>query len=109
MKSILVTGGAGFIGGHLVDHLLAERRHRITVVDNFNDFYDTQIKRANVSAHIKRDDFNLIEADISDWQCMDELFTREEFDAVVHLAARAGARPSLDAPLAYEQTNVRGT
>lgn len=108
MKSILVTGGAGFIGSHLVDRLLTEGV-RVTVVDNFNDFYDPAIKRANIAAHLERDDFELVEADITDSQAMNDLFARASFDCVVHLAARAGVRPSLADPLAYEETNVRGT
>jgi UDP-glucuronate 4-epimerase len=109
MKRILVTGGAGFIGSHLVDRLLGNGDARVTVVDNFNDFYDPAIKRANVASHLGRDEFDLVEADISDSQAMNELFARSRFDCVVHLAARAGVRPSLANPLEYEQTNVRGT
>ena len=109
MKNFLVTGGAGFIGSHLVDHLLMEPGARVTVVDNFNDFYDPAIKRANIAAHLERDDFELVEADITNSQAMNELFARAGFDCVVHLAARAGVRPSLANPLAYEETNVRGT
>ena len=108
MARILVTGGAGFIGRHLVDHLL-ETGNGVTVVDNFNDFYDAAIKRANVSAHLDRKGFELVEADISNTQAIDELFARSKFDAVAHLAARAGVRPSLERPLDYEQTNVLGT
>jgi UDP-glucuronate 4-epimerase len=109
MTNVLVTGGAGFIGSHLVDRLLREGDARVTVVDNFNDFYDPAIKRANIAAHIERDDFELVEADIADARAMNELFRRRGFDCIVHLAARAGVRPSLDDPLAYEETNVRGT
>jgi UDP-glucuronate 4-epimerase len=109
MKDFLVTGGAGFIGSHLVDHLLAEPGARVTVVDNFNDFYDPAIKRANIAAHLERDDFELVEADITNSQAINDLFARANFDCVVHLAARAGVRPSLANPLAYEETNVRGT
>src|SRR6266571_3849208 len=109
MTIVLVTGGAGFIGSHLVDRLLCEGDARVTVVDNFNDFYDPAIKRANIAAHIERDDFELVEADIADAGAMNELFRRRDFDCIVHLAARAGVRPSLDDPLAYEETNVRGT
>lgn len=109
MKDILVTGGAGFIGSHLVDRFLADGAARVTVVDNFNDFYDPAIKRANIAAHLERDDFELVEADITDSRSMNELFARTRFDCVVHLAARAGVRPSLADPLAYEDTNVRGT
>jgi len=109
MNNILVTGGAGFIGSHLVDRLLADGGARVTVVDNFNDFYDPAIKRANVAPHLKRDDFELVEADIADSRAMNDLFARAGFDCVVHLAARAGVRPSLEDPLAYEETNVRET
>ena len=109
MKNILITGGAGFIGSHLIDYLCARAGHQITVVDNFSDFYSPEIKRANIACHVGRNGFSLIEADIADAWAMDELFARGRFDTVVHLAARAGVRPSLDDPLAYEQTNVRGT
>ena len=109
MKNILITGGAGFIGSHLLDHLCARAGHQITVVDNFSDFYNPQIKRANIAGHVGRNGFSLVEADISDASAMEGLFARGRFDTVVHLAARAGVRPSLDGPLAYEQTNVRGT
>jgi len=108
MRNILVTGGAGFIGSHLVDRLMSEAR-RVTVVDNFDEFYDPALKRANLNAHLGRDNFELIVADITDAAMMRELFARRRFDAVVHLAARAGVRPSLEDPLAYEATNVRGT
>ncbi len=109
MKSILVTGGAGFIGSHLVDRLLSDRSAYVTVVDNFNDFYDPAIKRMNVASYLGRGDFELVEADICDSRAMYELFARSRFDCVVHLAARAGVRASLASPLAYEETNVGGT
>lgn len=109
MTNILVTGGAGFIGSHLVDRLLGGGGARVTVVDNFNDFYDPAIKRANLASHLDRDDFELVEADIADSRAMNDLFARAGFDCVVHLAARTGVRPSLEDPLAYEETNVRGT
>ena len=109
MKNILVTGGAGFIGSHLVDRLVRDGDARLTVVDNFNDFYDPAIKRANIHSHIGRDGFELVEADIADDRAMNALFSRGEFDSIVHLAARAGVRPSLQDPLAHEESNVRGT
>ncbi|HSB08786.1 MAG TPA: GDP-mannose 4,6-dehydratase, partial [Blastocatellia bacterium] len=76
---------------------------------NFNDFYDPAIKRANVASHQDRDDFQVVEADITDSRAMEELFARARFDCIVHLAARAGVRPSLADPMAHEETNVRGT
>ena len=118
MKNILITGGAGFIGSHLVDYLMSDAAFAslnlgeaptVTVVDDFNDFYDPAIKRANTRCHLERENFELVEADIADAAAMKALFARERFDAVVHLAARAGVRPSLIDPLAYETTNVRGT
>jgi UDP-glucuronate 4-epimerase len=109
MKKVLVTGGAGFIGSHLVDRLIDDSGTQVTVVDNFNDFYDPAIKRTNIATHLKRDGFELVEADITDAQAINNLFNRGKFDCVVHLAARAGVRPSLENPLAYEQTNVQGT
>jgi UDP-glucuronate 4-epimerase len=109
MQNILITGGAGFIGSHLVDRLVADQNNRVIVADNFNDFYNPAIKRANIAAHIGCDNFELLEANIADASAMDDLFTRSRFDVVVHLAARAGVRPSLADPLAYEETNVRGT
>lgn len=109
MKNILITGGAGFIGSHLVDHILREGHSKVTVVDNFNDFYDPAIKRANIAQIAARNDFEVVERDIADADAIDALFARGRFDAVVHLAARAGVRPSLEAPLLYEEANVRGT
>jgi UDP-glucuronate 4-epimerase len=118
MKNILITGGAGFIGSHLVDYLMSEaagdafnlrEAPRVTVVDDFNDFYDPAVKRANIGHHLERDHFELIVADITDAAAMNDLFARRRFDVIVHLAARAGVRPSLIDPLAYEATNVRGT
>ena len=108
MKNILITGGAGFIGSNLVDALLRDNDYRVIVVDNFNNFYDPQIKRQNLASHIGRENFELIEADITDAQAMEKLFAHTPFDCIVHLAARAGVRPSLENPLAYQDTNVRG-
>src|SRR5215211_7960811 len=109
MKNILVTGGAGFIGSHLVDRLLAEGAWRVAVVDDFNDFYAPEVKRRNVSEHLKHDAYRLHEVDIRDRARLEEIFGRENFDCVVHLAARAGVRPSLAEPALYNETNVAGT
>jgi UDP-glucuronate 4-epimerase len=108
-QDILVTGGAGFIGSHLVERLLAEGRWRVTCMDDFNDFYEPALKRANVAPHLKRDDFQLVEADIRDRAALARVFAETQFAVIVHLAARAGVRPSLTQPLLYAETNITGT
>ena len=108
-KSILVTGGAGFIGSHLVERLLSEGGWSITVVDDFNDFYAPEIKRAAVAPYLFLPNYNLVEADIRDAAAMARVFEEGGFDCVVHLAARAGVRPSLLEPKLYVETNVNGT
>ncbi len=109
MKNILITGGAGFIGSHLVDHLLAEGGWRITVVDDFNDFYDPAIKRENLSARLANTNFKVVEADIRNQETLSQVFSDANFDCLVHLAARAGVRPSLKEPRLYVETNVNAT
>ncbi len=103
---ILVTGGAGFIGSHLVEKLVAEG-HGVAILDDFNDFYDPQIKRANIAAVVK--DTPVFRIDLRDNNAVRDLFHREKFDAIVHLAARAGVRPSIAQPQLYYDTNVNGT
>ena len=113
---LLVTGGAGFIGSHLTRRLL-DRGDRVTVLDEFNDYYDPARKRANVAPFLDRDDYRLVEGDIRDVDLVNRLFdpSREEnrplgaFDGVIHLAARAGVRPSLAEPVLYEEVNCVGT
>src|SRR2546421_12501018 len=109
MRNVLVTGGAGFIGSHLVGRLLGEGGWRVSVVDDFNDFYDPAVKRRNVAPHLSREDFKLHEADIRDRDALGRIFKETHFDCVVHLAARAGVRPSLAEPVLYAETNVGGT
>jgi len=109
MVNILVTGGAGFIGSHLVDRFLATDDNVITVVDDFNDFYSPDIKRSNVATHLSKDRYTLVEADIRDRRALDQLFQKQQFDCIVHLAARAGVRPSLSEPELYAETNINGT
>ena len=104
--NFLVTGGAGFIGSHLVERLL-EEGHTITVFDDFNDYYDPAVKRANLAAVL--DQITLIEGDIRDAVLVERTFAAGDFDVVVHLAARAGVRPSITDPKLYFTTNIDGT
>jgi UDP-glucuronate 4-epimerase len=106
---VLVTGGAGFIGSHLVDALLAEGCWRVVVVDNFDDFYDPEIKRANISAHLSNPNFILYEVDIREADSLRRVFEENNFNTIVHLAACAGVRPSLQDPGRYIDVNVTGT
>jgi len=105
MGRVLVTGGAGFIGSHVASSLLS-RGDEVTVLDNFNDFYDPAIKRANAAA-LKG--ARIVTGDIRDEALVAKLFAEGRFDAVMHLAAMAGVRPSLLDPLHYADVNVRGT
>lgn len=105
---ILITGGAGFIGSHLVDRLLAEGQE-VICLDNFNDYYDPSLKRRNIAGNLKNPQFMLIEGDIRDKSTLDSIMTGQRIDKVVHLAARAGVRPSILDPELYEEVNVKGT
>jgi len=107
-KRILVTGGAGFIGSHLVDRLLADGRE-VSCIDDFNDYYPPVLKRFNVSNHVPNGAYELFENDIRDAASISEIVRRWRPEAIVHLAARAGVRPSVVDPFLYEQTNVSGT
>jgi UDP-glucuronate 4-epimerase len=109
MKKFLITGGAGFIGSHLVDRLLDTAIERVAVVDDFNDFYEPEIKRANVRQHLEDPRYELAEVDIRDPKALDQVVADTDFDCIVHLAARAGVRPSLSQPQLYNETNVNGT
>ncbi|MFN2386649.1 MAG: NAD-dependent epimerase/dehydratase family protein [Thermoanaerobaculia bacterium] len=106
--NLLITGGAGFIGSHLADRRLA-RGDRVVVLDDFNDFYDPARKRRNVEAHLGSPAYRLVEGGIRDRDLVFRLFGEERFDAVIHLAARAGVRPSLAHPVLYEDVNCIGT
>ncbi|MHC4527784.1 MAG: NAD-dependent epimerase/dehydratase family protein, partial [Planctomycetota bacterium] len=103
----LVTGAAGFIGSHLTERLLADG-WSVVGLDNFDDFYDPQIKRGNIRAALENKAFTLIEADIRDGAVMDEALG-QGIDVVVHLAAKAGVRPSIEQPVLYTDVNVKGT
>ena len=103
---ILITGGAGFIGSHLAEKLLAVGRE-VVILDDFNDFYDPQIKRANIAGFVKN--VTLCHIDLRENDSVRSVFRREKIDAIVHLAARAGVRPSIQHPRLYYDTNVIGT
>ncbi len=105
--TVLVTGGAGFIGSHLVDRLLDEG-WSVAVVDNFDPFYDEEIKRANIAPHRSHPAYTLHEVDIRDGQALREQLTGT-YHVIVHLAARAGVRPSIADPVSYQEVNVTGT
>ncbi len=112
-KHLLLTGGAGFIGSHLTRRLLG-RGDRVTVLDDFNDFYDPARKRHNVQPFLADAAYRLVEGDIRDEALVERLFGHPAaelgpFDAVIHLAARAGVRPSLEEPILYEEVNCIGT
>jgi UDP-glucuronate 4-epimerase len=107
MKHALVTGGAGFIGSHLVDRLLAEG-WQVTLVDNFDPFYDSAVKRSNIEEHHSRNGFRLVEADIRHLAVLRERLLGD-YDVIVHLAAKVAVRPSIRDPVAYQQVNVAGT
>jgi UDP-glucuronate 4-epimerase len=104
---VLVTGGAGFIGSHVVDSLLADGVE-VTVLDNFDSFYDRQVKERNIREHLSHQRYRLLEGDLRDADSLNRQLTTR-FDAIVHLAAMAGVRPSIERPLTYQDVNVRGT
>ena len=108
-KNILITGGAGFIGSHLCEALLREGAWNVSVVDDLNDFYSPEIKRANLDEARRSGEINFYEADIRCEDALRPVFEGNDFDAIVHLAARAGVRPSLAEPKLYTETNINGT
>mmetsp|Transcript_10437 Transcript_10437/g.19528 ORF Transcript_10437/g.19528 Transcript_10437/m.19528 type:complete len:433 (+) Transcript_10437:326-1624(+) len=109
-KKVLVTGGAGFIGSHVAEHLL-ERGDNVVIVDEVNDYYDVTIKESNIVALREKygDRISFYRGDICDENLMRDIFEKEKPEWVCHLAARAGVRPSIDDPFAYIHSNIRGT
>ena len=106
--NILITGAAGFIGSSLADRLLAEG-HKVINVDNFNDYYDVKIKWRNISANISNPDYRLYCLNIETKAELSKVFRNEKIDLVIHLAGRAGVRPSIQNPESYVSTNILGT
>ena len=107
MPHVLVTGGAGFIGSHVVDSLLADG-YRVTVLDNFDPFYPRAFKERNIASHRQHPSWELVESDLRDLEGM-RARLRGEWDAIVHLAAKAGVHGSVKDPIGYYDVNVRGT
>ena len=105
---ILVTGAAGFIGSHLVDRLLSTE-YKVVGVDDFNNYYDPRLKEKNLESAKKSNYFKLYRTDICDFKNLKKIFLREKPQKIIHLAARAGVRPSIKNPLLYGKVNVLGT
>jgi UDP-glucuronate 4-epimerase len=108
LQTILVTGGAGFIGSHLCEALL-KQSFQVVCLDNFNDFYEPALKKHNLRQALLSANFTLIEGDIRDAKVLDEVFSLHAIDVVIHLAAMAGVRPSLANPELYQSVNINGT
>jgi len=107
MENILITGGAGFIGSHLVDKL--NQNYNIICIDNFDSFYEKSIKENNIREHINLPNFKLYNTDITDYKSLSAIFDEQKIDKIVHLAAKAGVRPSISNPQDYVSTNICGT
>jgi len=107
-KIVLVTGGAGFIGSHLCEKLI-EKGHIVVCLDNFNDYYDPEIKKKNISSLIRQERFELIKGDILDSALLEKIFKENKIEKIIHLAAIAGVRPSLIKPSLYIDVDIKGT
>ncbi|MCP4193568.1 MAG: NAD-dependent epimerase/dehydratase family protein [Planctomycetaceae bacterium] len=107
--AILITGGAGFVGSHLAERMAAETTEQIICLDNFNDYYDPQLKRSNAASINTHERITVIEGDFCDFEANCQLMKTHEIDRIVHLGAYAGVRYSVENPFIYEQANVGGT
>lgn len=108
MKIYLITGGAGFIGSHLADNLL-KKGDKVIVIDNFCDFYNPKLKEKNVEGNINNPNYLLYRIDIRDYLAVNSVFETNKIDCVIHLAAMAGVRPSIENPTLYQEVNCLGT
>jgi len=107
MKNYLITGGAGFIGSHLIDKLI--ETSNIICVDNFNDYYNPLIKKNNIKPHLDKNNFKLYETDITDLKQLEKIFEENKIDCIINLAAQAGVRPTATQMKFYTETNINGT
>lgn len=108
MKTYLITGGAGFIGSTLADELL-KKGNKVLIIDNFCDFYNPNIKQKNVESNLNNKNYRLYYGDIKNVKILDSIFCENNIDCVIHLAAMAGVRPSIDNPILYQEVNCVGT
>ena len=108
MKTYFVTGGAGFIGSNLVEKLL-NLHLKVVVIDNFCDFYDPKIKEDNIKEYLLNPNFKLYKGDIRDYDLLNTIFSENKIDVIIHLAAMAGVRPSIENPILYQEVNGIGT
>ncbi len=108
MKTYFITGGAGFIGSTLSKRLLKEG-NKVVVIDNFCEFYDVKLKEENVAELLNYENFKLYRGDIRDREILSKIFTENKIDVVMHLAAMAGVRPSIENPILYQDVNCMGT
>lgn len=108
MRDILITGGAGFIGSNLIKKLLTQGEVNITCVDNFDVFYSRKVKEQNIASFINHANFKLFEFDLADYKSINQYLTKK-FDVIIHLAGKAGVRPSIEHPQAYQRANVDAT
>ena len=106
-KTILITGGAGFIGSNLADKLIPH--NKIIVIDNFDNFYDPKIKEKNISANLRNKNYIFYKSDITDITSLEKIFSENNIDIIIHLAAKAGVRASIKNPKDYIHTNILGT
>lgn len=108
MSTYLITGGAGFIGSSLADDLLA-KGEKVVIIDNFCDFYNPQIKENNIQHNLNNTNYKLYKEDIRDKEAVAKIFNENNIDVVIHLAAMAGVRPSIENPMLYQDVNCMGT
>ena len=108
MKTYFITGGAGFIGSNLVGKLL-KLNLKVVVIDNFCDFYDSKIKEDNIKEYLLNSNFKLYKGDIRDYDLLYTIFSENKIDVIIHLAAMAGVRPSIENPILYQEVNGIGT